>query len=91
MATPRFTSPNAPRQRKITACMAWLQEAMAGYQERPAKEVEAEGRACGFSHGVIQTARERLHIESRRRDNAWYWIQPKKRAPRQQKKQPVIV
>ncbi len=74
------------KERKVKACMAFLQGAMAG-QPRPAAEMEAQARAAGFTHATIQAARERLHIASKRRGKAWVWIPPR---PRHQK-QPVTV
>ena len=77
MATAPFdVGDSQAKERKIKACMAFLQAAMAG-QARPAAEVEAEARAAGFTHATIQTARERSHISSRRQGKGWVWIPPK--------------
>jgi hypothetical protein len=84
MATVPFDAQGqVQRTRKIAEAMAFLRVAMAT-GARPAAEVEAEARAAGITHTTLQTARERLHISSKRRDNRWIWTPPRTR-----QKQPV--
>jgi hypothetical protein len=71
----------APRSRKIAEAMAFLRAALAT-GARPAAEVEAEALAQGIKHATLQTARERLHISSKRRGNQWIWTPPRARKPR---------
>lgn len=77
-AVPFDAQGQAQRTRKIAEAMAFLRVAMA-MGARPAAEVEAEARAAGITHTTLQTARERLHISSKRQGKGWVWVPPKRR------------
>ena len=83
MAATRFSPSNGQQTspRKIQACMTWLAEAMQGAPQMAA-DMEAQGRAAGFTHATIQEARERLRIASKRQGKAWVWIPPRPRRKR---------
>lgn len=74
----------AARARKITEVTAWLHAAMQDGKPRGAAEMEAAGRAAGFTHTTLQRGKERLHIVSRRHGPTWVWVPAKRRQPKKQ-------
>ena len=61
----------------------WLLKAL-GEGERPARDVEAEARAQGFTAKALRRARERLGVQARReggRQGYWLWNLPEEHSP----------